>query len=177
MAHTETPTVLTVPNLVSTSRVVLAVGFLAMDAVPVRLALIGVASLTDFLDGWIARRTKVVSRFGALIDPVADRFFVLCVVIAYVLGDQLTVWQAVVIFFRDIMSLIGWFTARNVSWLRSIRFRARPLGKVVTALQLLTFIAVLLAPSTVDPLVILVGVLGLLATVDYTLMLWRERVR
>ncbi|WP_373060819.1 CDP-alcohol phosphatidyltransferase family protein, partial [Gemmatimonas sp.] len=111
MAHTETPTVLTVPNLVSTSRVVLAVGFLAMDAVPVRLALIGVASLTDFLDGWIARRTKVVSRYGALIDPVADRFFVLCVVIAYVVGDQLTVWQAVVIFFRDIMSLIGWFTA------------------------------------------------------------------
>ena len=177
MAHTETPTVLTVPNLVSTSRLVLAVGFLAMDAVPVRLALIGVASLTDFLDGWIARRTKVASRFGALIDPVADRFFVLCVVIAYVLGDQLTIWQAVVIFFRDIMSLIGWFVARNVSWLRPIRFRARPLGKVVTALQLLTFIAVLLAPATVNGLVIAVGVLGLVATVDYTLMLWRERVR
>jgi phosphatidylglycerophosphate synthase len=177
MAHTETPTVLTVPNLVSTSRVILAVGFLLMDAVPVRLALIAVASLTDFLDGWIARRTKVASRFGALIDPVADRFFVLCVVIAYVSGEQLTVWQAAAILFRDIMSLIGWFTARNVSWLRPIRFRARPLGKVVTALQLLTFIAVLLAPATVDGLVIAVGVLGLVATVDYTLMLWRERVR
>ena len=177
MAHTETPTVLTVPNLVSTSRVILAVGFLAMDAVPVRLALIVVASLTDFLDGWIARRTKVTSRFGALIDPVADRFFVLCVVIAYVLGDQLTVWQAVAIFFRDIMSLIGWFTARNVSWLRPIRFRARTLGKIVTGLQLLTFLAVLLAPATVNGLVILVGALGLVATVDYTLMLWRERVR
>ena len=177
MAHTETPTVLTVPNLVSTSRVVLAVGFLALDAVPVRLALIGVASLTDFLDGWIARRTRVASRFGALIDPVADRFFVLCVVIAYVLSDQLSAWQAVVIFFRDIMSLIGWFVARNVSWLRPIRFRARPLGKVVTALQLLTFIAVLLAPTTVNGLVIAVGVLGVVATVDYTLMLWRERVR
>ena len=162
MAHTETPTVLTVPNLVSTSRVLLAVGFLVMDAVPVRLVLIAVASLTDFLDGWIARRTKVASRFGALIDPVAD---------------QLAVWQAVVIFFRDIMSLIGWFTARNVSWLRPIRFRARPLGKMVTALQLLTFIAVLLAPATVDGLVIAVGALGLVATVDYTLMLWRERVR
>jgi phosphatidylglycerophosphate synthase len=177
MAHTETPTVLTVPNLVSTSRVILAVGFLALDAVPVRLALIVVASLTDFLDGWIARRTKVTSRFGALIDPVADRFFVLCVVIAYVLGDQLTVWQAVAIFFRDIMSLIGWFTARNVSWLRPIRFRARTLGKIVTGLQLLTFLAVLLAPATVNGLVILVGALGLVATVDYTLMLWRERVR
>ena len=177
MAHTETPTVLTVPNRVSTSRVILAVGCLAMEAVPVRLALIAVASLTDFLDGWIARRTKVASRFGALIDPVADRFFVLCVVIAYVLGDQLTVWQAVAIFFRDIMSLIGWFVARNVSWLRPIRFRARPLGKLVTGLQLLTFIAVLLAPATVGGLVIAVGALGLVATVDYTLMLWRERVR
>jgi cardiolipin synthase len=177
MPHTETPTVLTVPNLVSISRVVLAVGFLALDEVPVRLALICAASLTDFLDGWLARRTKVVSRFGALIDPVADRFFVLCVVIAYVMGEHLTVWQAVVIFFRDIMSLIGWFTARNVSWLRPIRFRARPLGKVVTGLQLLTFVAVLVAPATVDGLVIAVGALGLLATVDYTLMLWRERVR
>ena len=177
MPHTETPTVLTVPNLVSISRVVLAVGFLALDGVPVRLALIGAASLTDFLDGWLARRTKVVSRFGALIDPVADRFFVLCVVIAYVMGEQLTAWQAVVIFFRDIMSLIGWFTARNVSWLRPIRFRARPLGKVVTGLQLLTFVAVLVAPATVDGLVFAVGALGLLATVNYTLMLWRERVR
>lgn len=177
MPHTETPTVLTVPNLVSISRVVLAAAFLAFDAVPVRLALIGAASLTDFLDGWLARRTKTVSRFGALLDPVADRFFVLCVVIAYVMGDRLTAWQAVLIFFRDIMSLIGWFTARNVSWLRPIRFRARPLGKVVTGLQLLTFVAVLVAPATVDGLVFAVGALGLLATVDYTLMLWRERVR
>ncbi len=177
MAHTETPTVLTVPNLVSTSRVALAIGFLVIDNVPVRLGLIFVASLTDFLDGWIARRTKVVSRFGALIDPVADRFFVLCVVISYVLGGQLLLWQAFVIFFRDVMSLIGWFVARNVSWLRTIPFRARPLGKVVTALQLFTFIAVLLLPTWVDGLVVVVGVLGVIATIDYTLMLWRERVR
>lgn len=177
MVHTETPTVLTVPNLVSTSRVALAIGFLAIDSVPVRLALICIASLTDFLDGWIARRTKVISRYGALIDPVADRFFVLCVVISYVLAEQLFVWQALVIFFRDIMSLIGWFVARNVSWLRQIPFRARPLGKVVTALQLFTFIAVLLLPTWVDGLVVVLGVLGLIATIDYTLMLWRERTR
>ena len=177
MPHPETPTVLTVPNLVSTSRVVLAMGFLAIDAVPVRLTLLCVAALTDFLDGWIARRTKVVSRFGALIDPVADRFFVLCVVISFVLGAQLTAWQAVASVFRDIMSLIGWVVARNVSWLRPIRFRARPLGKVVTALQFATFVAVLLLPASVDGLVLVVGVLGLIATIDYTLMLWRERVR
>jgi cardiolipin synthase (CMP-forming) len=171
------PSVFTLPNLVSSSRVVLAVGFVAADAVPTRLALIGIASVTDFLDGWLARRTKVTSRFGALLDPVADRFFVLGVVISYVIGGQFTIWQAIAVMFRDVMSIIGFFVARNVSWLRPIPFQARLIGKVVTALQLVTFLAVLLVPSSVNVLVIVVGTLGLAATIDYTLMLWRQRVR
>lgn len=174
---TDANTVFTVPNLVSTSRVALAIGFLFTDTVPTRLVLIGVASLSDFLDGWLARRTRAASRIGALVDPVADRFFALCVIIAYVASGQLHPWQAVALFFRDVMSVIGWFVARSVSWLRPITFKARFIGKVVTALQLATFLAVLLAPWAVDTLVVIVAVLGVIATVDYTLMLWRERVR
>lgn len=173
----EASNVLTLPNLVSTSRVVLAIGFVVSDTVPVRLALIGIASLTDFLDGWLARRTRTMTRFGALVDPVADRLFVLGVVIAYLLGGELTWWQAILIMFRDVMSVIGWFVARNVSWLRPIAFQARLIGKLVTGFQLLTFLAVLVAPAAANALVWIVGVLGLVATVDYTLMLWRERVR
>jgi cardiolipin synthase len=173
----EASNVLTLPNLVSTSRVVLAVGFVVSDTVPVRLALIGIASLTDFLDGWLARRTRTMTRFGALVDPVADRLFVLGVVIAYLLGGELSWWQAILIMFRDVMSVIGWFVARNVSWLRPIAFQARLIGKLVTGCQLLTFLAVLVAPAAANALVWIVGVLGLVATVDYTLMLWRERVR
>ena len=167
--------ILTVPNVVSSSRVVLAFAFVASSAVPTRLALICAASATDFLDGWLARRSKVTSKLGALLDPVADRFFVLSVVVAYVIGGQLTLWQAVAIMFRDVMSVIGFFVARNVSWLRPIPFMARPIGKVVTAMQLFVFLAVLLRPSWVDATVVLVAILGVLATVDYTLMLWRER--
>lgn len=169
------PVILTLPNLVSSSRVVLAMGFVATDAIPVRLALIGVASLTDVLDGWLARRAKLVSRFGALLDPVADRFFVLAVVISYVLGGQFSVWQAVAVVFRDVMSVVGFFVARNVRWLRPVPFNARLIGKVVTGVQFITFLAVLLTPGFVDALVVLVGVLGVAATIDYTLMLWRER--
>ncbi len=172
-----TPTVFTVPNLVSSSRVVLAVGFVAFDVAWARFALICMASFTDFLDGWIARRTKVTSRFGALIDPVADRFFVLAVVGTYVAGGQLTWWQAVAIMFRDVMSVIGFFVARNVSWLRPITFKARLVGKAVTVVQLATFLAVLVVPSVADGLVLVVAALGLIATIDYTLMLWRERTR
>jgi CDP-diacylglycerol--glycerol-3-phosphate 3-phosphatidyltransferase len=162
---------------VSTSRVALAFGFVASDAAPTRLALIGVASLTDFLDGWLARRTQSMTRVGALIDPVADRFFVLAVVVTFVAGGQLHAWQAVAILFRDVMSIIGWFVARNVSWLRPITFQARPIGKIVTGAQLVCFLTVLLAPTLVTPLVLLVAALGIGATVDYTLMLWRERIR
>jgi len=169
--------IFTLPNFVSSSRVLLAAGFVASDATSSRLALLCVASLTDFLDGWIARRTKVTSRFGALLDPVTDRFFALAVVVSYVMGGQLTAWQAVAIMFRDVMSIVGWFVARNVSWLRPIPFAARLLGKLATGAQLLTFFLVLLAPSVVDAFVWLVALLGVAATVDYTLMLWRERTR
>ena len=178
MAHvTETNPVFTIPNLVSISRVGLAIGFVLVDAVAIRLALLVIASLTDVLDGWIARRTHAASRFGALVDPVADRFFVLGVVVAYVAGGQLALWQALLIMFRDVMSVIGWFVARNVSWLRPITFKARVAGKAVTVAQIATFLAVLLRPEWVASLVLTVGALGLIATVDYTLMLWRERVR
>jgi len=172
-----TPTVFTLPNLVSSSRVLLAMGFVAFDVVWARFALICVASFTDFLDGWIARRTKAASRFGALIDPVADRFFVVAVVATYVAGGQLAWWQAVAILFRDVMSVIGFFVARNVSWLRPITFKARLVGKAVTVVQLATFLAVLALPAAVDGLVIAVALLGLIATIDYTLMLWRNRTR
>ena len=171
------PTVFTLPNLVSSSRVLLAAGFVASESVTVKVVLICVASFTDFLDGWIARRTKVVSRLGALIDPVADRFFVLAVVVRFVVDGQFTIWHAVAILFRDVMSIVGFFVARNVSWLRAIPFKARWVGKAATVVQLATFLAVLLMPSAVNALVITVAVLGLIATVDYTLMLWRERVR
>jgi cardiolipin synthase len=153
----------------------LAFGFMATDGMPTRVALIGVASLTDFLDGWLARRTQGASRFGALLDPIADRCFVLGVVLAYIMGHQLAAWQAVAIMFRDVMSIIGWIVARSVSWLRPIMFTARPIGKVVTVAQLAAFLAVLLAPSWVNALVVIVAVLGVIATADYTLMLWRER--
>jgi phosphatidylglycerophosphate synthase len=171
------PPVLTLPNAISLSRVGLALGFVAAEGTTVRLALIAVASLTDFLDGWLARRQRVTSRFGALLDPVADRLFMLSVIVTYVADGALAPWEGVALFFRDVMSVIGWFVARSVSWLRPITFRARPVGKAVTVGQLLTVVAVLAAPGWVRPLVLLVGALGVVATADYTLMLWRERAR
>ncbi len=167
----------TLPNVVSLSRFVLAAGFLASTGNGERVALVGVASLTDFLDGWLARRRNAVSRWGALIDPLADRAFVLAAVITLLLQGQLTLAQVGVLLLRDIMTAIGFLVARSVAWLRPVAFRARPLGKVVTALQLLALVTALVWPRWVTPLVVVLGIVSVAATVDYTLLLWRERDR
>jgi len=167
----------TLPNVVSLSRFVLAAGFLASSGNGERVALVGVASLTDFLDGWLARRRNAVSRWGALIDPLADRAFVLAAVITLLLQGQLTLVQVGVLLLRDIMTAIGFLVARSVAWLRPVAFRARPLGKVVTALQLVALVTALVWPRWVMPLVVVLGVVSVASTVDYTLLLWRERDR
>lgn len=163
------------PNLVSSSRFVLAAGFLVAEGLAPRLGLIGLASLTDFLDGWLARRQQLTSRLGAILDPIADRVFVISVVVAFVASGDLAPWQAGLLLVRDVMTIIGWIVARSSPALRAIPFRARVSGKVLTVVQLATFFAVLLWPPAVTPLVVTSAALGVVATVDYTLMLWRER--
>jgi cardiolipin synthase (CMP-forming) len=165
------------PNILSLSRVVLAAGFVALHGNDGRLVLVGVAGATDFLDGWIARRARVTSKWGALIDPIADRVFALVAVSTFIFEGQLSTLGYFVMISRDLMTAIGFLVARLVSWLRPIEFRARLSGKVVTVLQLATFVAVLRFPSLVSAGLWLVGLSSVYSIVDYTLMLWRERAR
>ncbi|HUQ83243.1 MAG TPA: CDP-alcohol phosphatidyltransferase family protein [Gemmatimonadaceae bacterium] len=166
---------MTLPNAVSMSRLVFAAAFVGLREPTVRLALVIVASVTDVLDGWIARRQHATTRSGALIDPIADRFFVFAALCAYLFEGAISTAAYVALLSRDIMTAIGFLVARSVPWLRSVEFRARWLGKVVTALQLLTLMAVLLTPAAVPWLVITVGAASAASIADYTLTLWRER--
>jgi CDP-diacylglycerol--glycerol-3-phosphate 3-phosphatidyltransferase/cardiolipin synthase len=166
---------LTLPNVVSMSRLVLAAGFVGTREPSLRLALIAVASGTDFLDGWLARRHAAVSRWGALIDPIADRLFVLCALFTFLYEQSLTTGAFLVLISRDIATAIGFIVARSVPWLRDVVFRARLLGKIVTVLQLVTLVAIIVGPSLVPGLVLAVGVASAASIADYTLTLWRER--
>jgi cardiolipin synthase len=165
------------PNVVSMSRLVLAAGFVGARGPEERLALIGAASITDFLDGWLARRRNSATRWGALIDPIADRVFVLAAVLAFWAADDLSLAQCFILLSRDVMTAIGFGVARAVPWLRPVEFKARDLGKLVTVFQLATFALVLAAPRLVAVGVALVGVLSVAAILDYTLALWRARAR
>jgi phosphatidylglycerophosphate synthase len=165
------------PNIVSLSRVVLAAAFVVAQTPNGRLAVVGAAGVTDFLDGWIARRARVTSKWGALIDPIADRFFALVAVSTFLFEGQLSTLGYFVMISRDLMTAVGFLVARAVSWLRPIQFKARWSGKAVTVLQLATFVALLKFPSFVTPGLWLVGIASLYSIADYTLMLWRERAR
>ena len=163
------------PNILSISRLVLAAGFVAAGAAEARVGLIGAAAITDFLDGWLARRVHATSRWGALLDPVADRVFVLTVVATFLFTGMLSTTAYFVLIMRDLATAIGFLVARIIPWLRPIEFKARVLGKVVTVLQLLTLAAVLVAPHAVSILLAGVALSSTLAIADYTLALWRAR--
>ena len=168
---------LTTPNLLSLSRLGLAAAFPFLDGRGERAAVVAVAALTDFLDGWIARRSRTTSRWGALLDPVADRMFVFVAVCAYLFRGEISTPQYFVFISRDLMTAVGFLVAKGVPSLRGVTFRARFAGKVVTVLQLLLLLAVPIAPALVGPLVVAIGVTSFWAITDYTAMLWRERAR
>ncbi|MEO7330841.1 MAG: CDP-alcohol phosphatidyltransferase family protein, partial [Minicystis sp.] len=165
----------TLPNILSCSRLVLAAGFVASAATEARVGLIGIAAMTDFLDGWLARRVHATSRWGAMLDPFADRVFVLTAVGTFLFTGAISTTEYFIFIMRDLATAIGFLVARCISWLRPVEFQARSLGKVVTVLQLVTLAAVLVVPSVLPLLLAAVAMASVLSIADYTLALWRAR--
>lgn len=162
------------PNVVSLSRLVLAVAFIAFNDNAIRVALIVAAGFTDFLDGWLARRHHTSSSMGALIDPIADRVFVLTALSVYLYDGKITTPEYFIVLSRDFATAIGFLVARVVPWLRPAIFQARMLGKTVTVLQLTLLVVVVLWREPVDYLVLVIGAFSAASIVDYTLALWNR---
>ena len=166
------------PNLLSLSRFVLAAAFIAIDRSDVRIVLVMVAGATDYLDGWIARQFGPMTRIGAMLDAVADRAFVFLGVCVFLFEGVISTWEYFVMISRDIMTAVGYVVARSfMSSLHHIPFKARYPGKVVTVLQLMTFIALLIRPRAAEPMIYVIAAVSLWAVVDYTWMLHKERAR
>lgn len=165
------------PNLLSLSRFVLAAAFIVTDRTDVRIVLVMVAGATDYLDGWIARQFGPVTRIGAMLDAVADRVFVFLGVCVFLFEGVISTWEYFVMISRDIMTAVGFLVARLMPSLRGVAFQARFPGKLVTVLQLATFIAILIRPRAADPMIIVVAVVSAWAIADYTWFLHKARAR
>jgi cardiolipin synthase len=167
----------TIPNLISLSRLGMAGLFIIFDGREQRLLLIAGAATTDFLDGYIARSSGLTSKWGALIDAIADRFFVFAAICSLLFDGTLSTWQYVVFISRDFMTAVGFLTARIIPWLRAVPFKSRPAGRIVTVVQLSTLTAIYLVPGIVTPLLAVLGVVSLYSIVDYTVALYHARDR
>jgi phosphatidylglycerophosphate synthase len=167
----------TVPNTISLSRVVLALAFVLVSEPWDRIALIAVAGVTDFMDGWLARHAKTESTAGALLDPIADRVFVFVAISTYLIEGQLSTGQYFIFLTRDVATAVGFVVAKIIPTLRPAVFRARMLGKIVTVLQLVTLVGILIMPELTSVLILTIGVISAASIVDYTFALWRGRAR
>jgi CDP-diacylglycerol--glycerol-3-phosphate 3-phosphatidyltransferase len=167
----------TLPNTISLSRVLLALAFVLIPNLWARVILIVVAGITDFMDGWLARHEKSVSTAGALLDPLADRIFVFAAISTYLVEGQLTTAQYFLFLTRDIATAVGFLVAKIIPTLRPAVFRARLLGKIVTVVQLIALVTILILPELTDFLIVTIAVVSVASIVDYTIALWRGRAR
>jgi phosphatidylglycerophosphate synthase len=126
------------PNVLSYLRV--GCGVLAFVLVGHRVAfvacvLVGIA--TDWLDGFLARRTGARSRLGGLVDPICDKLFVLLILLALLLraDDPVPSWEVALVLGRDALSALMPLWALLDPGAPRIDFRAHGLGKLVTVLQ------------------------------------------
>ena len=137
------------PNKLTISRFVLTVAFMAViiSQVPfnetIALVLFGAASLTDYFDGMIARRDKLITNFGILMDPLVDKILICSAFIAFVGLKLIPAWMAVVIVARE-FAITG---LRLLAASKQVVLPAESWGKAKTIVQIIAILAVLVTIS------------------------------
>ncbi len=144
-----TDRVLTVPNILSVARLCLLPVFLWLVLGPeedgLAVLVLMVMGISDYLDGYIARRWNQYSAVGEILDPVADRLTMLCAVIGLGAREIIPLWLALVLPARDV------FLWTLVPFLRSRGYNSLPvhfLGKSATAALLCAFPLLLLGDGS-----------------------------
>ena len=137
------------PNRLTVSRFFLTVAFLIVLFIgfpfneTVALALFITAGITDLMDGSIARKRKLITNFGILMDPLADKILTCSAFIAFVGQGYMSAWMVVVIVARE-LTITG---LRMLAASKNVVLAAEGYGKHKTVSQVTTIIAVLVLAS------------------------------
>jgi CDP-diacylglycerol--glycerol-3-phosphate 3-phosphatidyltransferase len=163
---------LTLPNVLTMLRIllvpVLVVALLGNTPSGDVLAAVvfALASLTDFVDGWLARARDSVTTFGKLMDPLADKLLVVAALISLVSLNRLPAWVAMVIITRELAVTVLRLGATGAG----VVMAASALGKLKTCLQIaaiLALIAVHGRPPWVMALVYVTVLVTVISGLDY----------
>ncbi len=171
---------LNIPTILTFSRIILIPFFIVITPKSPSwgVTIFLIASATDFLDGYLARRSSQITKFGILLDPIADKFLVISALILLVDMVKLSAWIAIVIIVREFVVT----ALRVVALSKNIVIPAETGGKLKTTAQM-TSIVLLLLPGGIGEVdfydigLILMYVALLLAVISgikYTFSFWRQ---
>ena len=103
-------------------------------------AIFAVAALTDWLDGYLARRRLQVTTFGQLMDPLADKLLITAALVSLVQMELAPAWMVAIILGRE----LGVTVLRSVAFSRGVTISASPLGKVKMLSQVIAILLLIL---------------------------------
>jgi cardiolipin synthase len=131
--------ILTIPNLLSFGRLLMIPVFVVLllhhGTELAGLLVVGAVMSTDWVDGYVARKTNSVSELGKLLDPVSDRFAIAAAIVTLVVRGAFPLWAALLILVRDaVVFLVGILLLGS----KGRRIDVRPLGKVGTFVLMTT---------------------------------------
>lgn len=135
-----------IPNILTMARCVFAMFFimammnLGVAAAVWGLAWFAIASITDFFDGYLARKYNVISNFGKIMDPIADKVLMLSAFILFAVRGLFPWWTVILILIRE----VGITAIRLWAMPKGIVLAAEKSGKIKTVLQMITVIFVLI---------------------------------
>ncbi|MEM8727721.1 MAG: CDP-alcohol phosphatidyltransferase family protein [Chlamydiota bacterium] len=160
------------PNSLSFMRAPLALLFI-IEHTTLRLVVIILAMLSDCIDGYLARRYHFTSRFGAILDPMMDKFFVYVTLIVLFFEGRIALWQATTMLSRDFfLFLFLSYLGLTGVW-RNLEVQAIRWGKVTTAAQFIVLIVLVLKIPFLPELYYLFIVFGCFAFVE--LLLFKKK--
>ncbi len=110
-------------------------------------AIFGLASITDWLDGYLARRRKQITPLGQVIDPLADKLLVSAALISLIQMDLAPAWMVAIIIGRE-FAVTG---LRSLAYARGVAMPASPLGKIKMVAQVVAILALILAHGQRQP--------------------------
>lgn len=132
------------PNLITLARMALCLPlyWAILGDEPVRaLWLAAAIGLSDVLDGLLARRFRWQSRLGGLLDPLADKLFLVSALVALAMAGAAPAWFVVLALLRDLVIVAGAVAYHNL--VEPVQPEPRPLGKATTLGEVLAILALL----------------------------------
>ena len=110
-------------------------------------AIFGLASLTDWLDGYLARRRKQITTFGEVIDPLADKLLTSAAFISLVQMELAPAWMVAIIIGRE-FAITG---LRSLAYARGVAIPASWVGKIKMVAQVIAILALILGHGRLQP--------------------------